>query len=141
MPDDVQPLWEERMDQARHQGMAAIVEGTLERWFTPAYLSRNPPGVDLARRHLLQTPVAGYIGCSEAIRRLNYLDRLSEIQLPTLILVGEEDPGTPVAASEAMHQQIPNSQLKVLPSAAHLSNIEQAEAFNHALVEFLLAQS
>jgi pimeloyl-ACP methyl ester carboxylesterase len=58
--------------------------------------------------------------------------------LPTLIVVGEEDPGTPVAASEAMHERISDSRLVVLPSARHLSNIEQSEAFNAALMEFLL---
>jgi len=45
-----------------------------------------------------------------------------------------------VAASEAMHERIPNAQLRVLPSAAHLCNIEQAEAFNAALLDFLKAQ-
>ncbi len=55
-------------------------------------------------------------------------------------MVGEEDPGTPVAASEAMHERISDSRLVVLPSARHLSNIEQSEAFNAALMEFLLQQ-
>jgi 3-oxoadipate enol-lactonase len=71
---------------------------------------------------------------------LNYLDRLAEIKLPTLIMVGEDDPGTPVEASEAIHELIPNSKLVVLPSAAHLSNIEQSEAFNSHLLSFLQAQ-
>jgi pimeloyl-ACP methyl ester carboxylesterase len=54
-----------------------------------------------------------------------------------LIVVGEDDPGTPVAASEAMHQRIAGSRLVVLPAARHLSNIEQAAGFNKALMEFL----
>jgi 3-oxoadipate enol-lactonase len=82
--------------------------------------------------------VAGYIGCSEAIRDLDNLKRLSEINLPTLIMVGEEDPGTPVAASEAMQERIEGSELVVLPAARHLSNIEQSGAFNEALMGFLL---
>ena len=68
---------------------------------------------------------------------LNYLDRLAEIKLPTLIMVGEDDPGTPVEASEAIHGLIQNSKLVVLPSAAHLSNIEQAAAFNSHMLNFL----
>ncbi|MFH1741621.1 MAG: alpha/beta hydrolase, partial [bacterium] len=56
---------------------------------------------------------------------------------PTLIIVGEEDALTPVAASEAMHERIPDSRLVILPSAAHLSNIQQALAFNDALTGFL----
>jgi 3-oxoadipate enol-lactonase len=81
--------------------------------------------------------VAGYIGCTEAIRRLNYLDRISGIKIPTLIMVGEDDPGTPVSASEAMHERITGSKLVILPSARHLSNVEQTDPFNGALLKFL----
>lgn len=137
LPKEADPVWQERIDLARIEGMAPLVQSTLERWFTPPYLAFNPPMVDVIRRHMLATPVDGYVGCSEAIRGLNYLDRLSEIKVPTLIMVGEDDPGTPVDASQAMHDRIPQSQLVVLPSAAHLSNIEQTEGFNHALMEFL----
>ncbi len=138
MPDEVQPVWQERIDAAREKGMAGQVDETLARWFTPAYLKQSPPEVAMIRRQILATPAPGYIGCSEAIRRLNTLSRLAEIQLPTLILVGEEDPGTPVAASEAMHARIAGSKLVVLPAARHLSNIEQSAAFNEALLDFLL---
>jgi pimeloyl-ACP methyl ester carboxylesterase len=89
------------------------------------------------RKQFLATPAEGYAGCIEAIRKLNTLDRLSNIKLPTLIMVGEDDPGTPVSASEAMHKKISNSKLVILPSARHLSNVEQPEAFNTHLLTFL----
>jgi 3-oxoadipate enol-lactonase len=138
MPDETQPIWQDRIEAAGETGMAGQVDETLERWFRPEYLQQNPPEVEMIRQQILATPVAGYIGCCEAIRRLKYLDRLAEIKLSTLIMVGEEDPGTPVAASEAMQARISDSKLVVLPSARHLSNIEQAEAFNTALMEFLI---
>lgn len=137
MPEETQPIWQQRIDAAGEAGMAGQVDETLERWFRPEFLQLNPPEVDMIRRQILATPVAGYIGCCEAIRRLQYLDRLAQITLPTLIMVGEEDPGTPVAASEAMHARIAGSKLVILPEARHLSNIEQAEAFNTALMDFL----
>jgi 3-oxoadipate enol-lactonase len=137
MPAETQPIWQQRIDAAGETGMAGQVDETLERWFRPAFLQLNPPEVDMIRRQILATPPAGYIGCCEAIRRLNYLERLAAIGLPTLIMVGEEDPGTPVAASEAMHACISGSKLVILPEARHLSNIEQAEAFNTALMDFL----
>ena len=140
MPDETDPIWQQRIEAAGEKGLQGQVDETLERWFRPEYLQQNPPVVEMIRRQILATPVAGYIGCCEAIRRLKYLDRLSKITLPTLIVVGEEDPGTPVAASEAMHERISDSRLVVLPSARHLSNIEQSEAFNVALMEFLLQQ-
>ena len=140
IPDEAQPIWQERIDGTRKNGMAAGVEDTLQRWFTGPYLSEAPPAVETIRTQFINTSVEGFIGCCEAIRRLNYLERLAAIQLPTLIIVGEEDPGTPVAAAEAMHARIAGSELVVIPSAAHLSNIEQAEAFNRALVSFLSRQ-
>ena len=138
VPEEAQPIWKERIDTAREKGLEGHLQPTLERWFTTPFLSKNPPGVALITKHFLATPVAGYVGCIEAIRRLNYLERLSEIRTPTLIIVGEDDPGTPVAAAEAMRDRIADSRLVVLPSAAHLSNVEQPEAFTDALVGFLL---
>jgi 3-oxoadipate enol-lactonase len=140
MPDEAQPILQERIAAARENGMVDQVDGTLERWFTPQYLEENPPEVEMIRQQIAATPLPGYLGCSEALGGLNYLEWLSEIKLATLIMVGEEDPGTPVAASEAIHERIAGSQLVILPSARHLSNIEQAEAFNQSLMAFLLKQ-
>jgi len=140
MPAEAQPILQERIEAARQHGMAGQVDGTLERWFTPEYLKANPPEVAMIREAIRTTPLAGYLGCSEALRGLNYLERLAEITLPTLIMVGEEDQGTPVAAAEAIHERIAGSRLVVLPAARHLSNIEQADAFNKALMKFLLQQ-
>jgi 3-oxoadipate enol-lactonase len=138
IPAEAQPMWHERLDKVRKKGMGALSEETMERWFTPAFLRQNPPMVKFIREQFLATPVAGYIGCAEAIQRLNYLDRISAIKIPTLILVGEEDPGTPVSASEAMQERIAGSALVVFPSARHLSNVEQADLFNAALLKFLM---
>jgi 3-oxoadipate enol-lactonase len=137
IPPEAQPIWQERIDQVRQKGMESQLEATMERWFTPFFLNSRSPILSLIRKQFLATSVEGYVNCIEAIRRLNYLDRLSEIRIPTLILVGEDDPGTPVSASEAIHQRIPNSTLKIIPSARHLSNVEQPEIFNQHLLEFL----
>ncbi|MDX1709264.1 MAG: alpha/beta fold hydrolase, partial [Desulfobacterales bacterium] len=138
IPAEAQPVWQERIDAAINGGMQAVAESTLERWFTPHYLKQDVPGIGRIRQQILATPVDGYVGCSEAIRRLNYLEQLSAVEAETLIMVGADDPGTPVAASEAMHAQIKSSKLVVIPQAAHLSNIEQADAFNAHLMAFLV---
>jgi 3-oxoadipate enol-lactonase len=137
IPAEAQPLWQERLDAVRAKGVEPQLEPTLERWFTPFFLKSNPPILGVIRKQFLATPAEGYAGCIEAIRKLNTLDRLSNIKLPTLIMVGEDDPGTPVSASEAMHKKISNSKLVILPSARHLSNVEQPEAFNTHLLTFL----
>jgi 3-oxoadipate enol-lactonase len=137
LPEEAKPLFRERMDLARSQGMASLAEGTLARWFTPPFLEKAPPMVSRIRSQIEDTPVDGFIGCSHAILDLNYFDRLAAIDLDTLIIVGEDDPGTPLAAAKAIHAEIRNSRLKVLPSAMHLCNIEQADAFNKVLMDFL----
>jgi 3-oxoadipate enol-lactonase len=83
------------------------------------------------------TPPGGYAGCCHAIATLNLTDRLRAITTPTLVLVGEDDPGTPVAASRTIHEQISGSELVILQAAAHLSNLEQPQAFNQAVTAFL----
>jgi len=137
LPEEAKPLFVERINQAREHGMESLAEGTLARWFTPPFLEKDPPVVNQIRKQILATPVEGFIGCSHAILGLNYLDRLAEIGLDTLVIVGEDDPGTPVSAAEAIHAEINDSELVIISSAAHLCNIEQAENFNRAISDFL----
>ena len=137
IPIEAQPIWQERIVSVRQKGIESQLQGTMERWFTPSFLKLAPPMLTLIKQEFLTTPVEGYIHCSEAIRNLNTLERLREISLPTLIIVGEDDPGMPVSASEAIHQRIPHSKLVILKSARHISNVEQPEAFNTHLIDFL----
>jgi 3-oxoadipate enol-lactonase len=83
------------------------------------------------------TPVAGFIGCGRAIQGLNLTAELSRIKVPTLVMPGEKDPGTPPALSEVIHAAVAGSQYSVVPDAAHLANVEQAAAFNERLLPFL----
>jgi len=136
---EAQPIWQERIDAVREKGVESQLEPTMERWFTPTFLNLNPNMLGVIRKEFLATPAQGYLGCIYAIRKLNYLDRLSIIKIPTLIMVGEDDPGTPVSASEAMHQRIPSSKLVIIKSARHLSSVEQPEAFNTNLLTFLMS--
>jgi 3-oxoadipate enol-lactonase len=81
--------------------------------------------------------VAGFVGCCHAISKIDLTDRLKSIKCPTLVIVGEQDMGTPVAAARAIHENLPGAELKIIPSAAHLSNIEQADEFNKSMTGFL----
>ncbi len=135
--DEDQPIWQQRINTALTEGMKPLLQPTLERWFTGPFLKKNPPIVELIKKLFLSTPVKGFVGCAEAIRKLNYLDRLSRIKIPTLIMVGEQDMGTPVEISKEMHKRINGSDLVIIPSAAHLSNLEQPNRFNTALLDFL----
>src|SRR5881396_2370299 len=137
VPPEAKPLWDERVHTAEAKGMEPLVEGTLGRWFTAPFKDRGGSVVESVRAMIRSTNPAGYIGCYQAISSLNLTDRIGAIKIPTLIIVGEDDQGTPVAASKVMHAQIKGSELVVLKSAAHLSNMEQPEAFTNALTGFL----
>jgi 3-oxoadipate enol-lactonase len=137
IPPEAQPLWQERIDAVRGKGIESQMEPTMERYFTRSFLKSNPPTLGAIRKQFLATPAEGYLGCVEAIRRLNFLDRLSKITIPTLIMVGEDDPGTPVSASRAIHEKISSSKLVIIQSARHLPNVEQPGAFNTNLLTFL----
>ena len=136
-PPGSREIWQERIDLVRRTGLASLLEPTLDRWFTPGWISQSPPILEKIRRQFLATSIDGYVGCSQAIMGLDYLEAIWEISLPTLIIVGEQDPGTPVEAARALAERIPGSRLVVLPGARHLSSVEQAEAFNRALLDFL----
>ena len=139
IPPEAGPVWEERIKVAQTQGMQALVPPTLERWFTAPYRSAHPETMQRIGKLIADTPVPGYVGCCRAIPKLNLTDRLKEIKVPIQIIVGADDQGTPVAMSQAIHAAAPGSRLDILPSAAHLSNIEQPQAFDRALGEFLPA--
>ena len=137
VPREAKPVWDERIHTAETKGMEPLVELTLSRWFTAPFKERGGAVVETVRGMIRSTPPAGYIGCCQAISGLNLTDRIGAIKVPTLIIVGEEDQGTPVAASKVMHEKIHGSQLVILKSAAHLANMEQPEAFTNALTGFL----
>ena len=141
VPPEARPTWDDRIRLAETQGMEPLVEPTLGRWFTAPFLAQHPEVVEPVRAMIRQTKTQGYIGCCQAIKVLDLTEQLHAIGVPTLIVVGEDDLGTPVAASRAIQERIKGSELVVLKSAAHLSNLEQVEAFNRAVTSFLAKRS
>lgn len=137
IPPEAKPLWDERITVAERQGMEPHVEPTIARWFTPRFVASRPDVVERVRAMIRRTSPRGYVGCCHAIRALDLTDRLSGITVPTLVIVGARDVGTPVAASQAIHERIKGSELVILDDASHLSNLEQPEAFTRALESFL----
>jgi len=136
-PADAAGLWVERIKTVESKGMEPLVEPTLARWFTEPFRKARSEVVEKVAAMIRTTPAPGYIGCSHAIPKINLTARLKEIRCPSLVIVGKDDPGTPVAMAEEIHQALPGSKLVVIASAAHLSNLEQPDAFNQALGNFL----
>ena len=136
-PAEAAQLWEERIATARSKGMEPLVNGTLERWFTAPFRDKNKAMLERVGKMIVTTPPAGYAGCCAAIPKINVTDRLGELRLPALVICGEQDPGTPVAMARDIANGIRGSELCIIPAAAHLSNLEQPEKFNDALLGFL----
>jgi 3-oxoadipate enol-lactonase/4-carboxymuconolactone decarboxylase len=131
-------MWDERIAVATEQGMDALVEGVVARWFTPDFFSSTPETVERAARMLRETNAEGYAGCCAAIRDMDLRSRLGEIRAPTLVIAGADDPAIPLDHAELIHDSIPDARLVIIPRAAHLANVEQPETVTRAILDHLV---
>lgn len=129
--------WRARAETVRAQGMDAIVEAVIPRWFTPPFVQQAPDRVAAVRERFLANDPRGYARCCEAIAAMDLRRDISQIAAPTLLLAGAEDPATPVAMMAEIRDRIAGAVLHVLPEAAHLLAIEQSEAVTATLARFL----
>ena len=136
-PPGAHAVWDERLATVRAHGMAPLVQPTLERWFTPAFRASHAQEVARIGALIRGTPAAGYAGCAHAVVNIDLTAQLPRIACPVLVIVGRDDAGTTPAMAQDIASAIPGARLVVLDAAAHLSNIEQAQAFNAALRAFL----
>jgi 3-oxoadipate enol-lactonase len=130
--------WEERIAVAQKQGIDALVEPTVGRWFPPETLAKNPPHLDKVRAMIRATPVNGFIGCAAALAAHDYASAVANVRRPVLFMVGEKDGATP-AAMRKLHEKLAGSRFVELPGAGHISNMDRPAEFNQALNDFLAA--
>ena len=130
-------MWEARAKAVGEGGMAAVKELAMQRYFTDDFRASSSDIVDRIGAGFLATDPEGYIACCNAIRDLDFSGDLHRIKAPTLVIAGEKDVGTPVAMSKAIADAIPGATLAVIPGAAHLSAVENPEAFNKLVEDFL----
>jgi 3-oxoadipate enol-lactonase len=127
--------FDSRARTVRADGVGAIADAVVERWFTPAFREGRPEVAECARRMLLETPAEGYAGCCEALRDADLSGTLGIISAPTLVVAGADDPAAPPEEAELISDSIPEASLEVIPDAAHLANIEQPEAVTQAILD------
>ncbi|KGT46430.1 3-oxoadipate enol-lactonase [Acinetobacter sp. HR7] len=128
--------WQDRAALVREQGLAPIAATAASRWFTDPFIQSNPAVVAELSNDLGAGSPEGYANCCEALAKADVREQLSSIQIPVLIIAGQQDPVTTVTDGQFMQQRIANSQLFEI-NASHISNIEQPEAFNQAVQTFL----
>jgi 3-oxoadipate enol-lactonase len=129
--------WAERARIVRTRGMEAIADTIVGRWFTPELEHEEPETVARFRAMAVATPSEGYARCCEALAAWDARERISGISAPALVIAGAEDPATPVEHSELLASRIPGARLHVLERAAHLANVERADAFTSSVLEHL----
>jgi 3-oxoadipate enol-lactonase len=128
--------WTERIALVRERGMGAVADIATMLWFTPEFRVRDADTVHGFRAMLQQCAPEGYTGCCAALRDTDLRDRIGAIRGPVLVIGGRVDRSTPLDASELICASIPGARLLTL-EAAHLSNVEQADAFTTAVTEFI----
>jgi 3-oxoadipate enol-lactonase len=139
LTDEVRRLAAQRAQDAERGGMAAVLEATLDRWFTQPF--RAAGGDAAARGRLLSTDPRGWAQGWRAIAAIDTLPRLGRLSVPALCIAGELDKSSPPPIVQAIADAIPGAGFQVLQGAPHMLFIEQPEAVVEAVSSFLGATS
>jgi 3-oxoadipate enol-lactonase len=131
--------WNTRIKTVREGGMAAIADAVISRWFTEGFIKKSPESVEATRQMLLHTPPDGYLATCAALREMDQRETVARVSVPTLVIAGAKDAVTTPADAGFLVERIHGAQYVEL-NAAHLSNIEDADAFTDALINFLAGQ-
>ena len=129
-------FWSDRMQLVAAEGLTALADATMERWFTPGFRAAQPATVARMRATLLSTAVSGYLGCCAALRDADLRAEVARVVAPTLVVTGAHDRSTPPADGLWLADTIAGAH-HVEFDAAHLTNVECASAFTDAVQAFL----
>jgi 3-oxoadipate enol-lactonase len=136
-PDSGREAIGERIATVEAHGLQAISTTTMSRFFTEAFRQQQAATVSRHQRLMESMDPEGYVACASAVCDIDTTARLGQIRVPTLVLAGAQDEGTPKGMTDVLAQGIPGAQKVTLEQCAHLSAIEQAPAFAEALGEFI----
>lgn len=131
--------WNTRIKTVSEGGMASIADAVVSRWFTESFVQRSPKQVEATRQLLLHTPQEGYVATCAALREMDQRETVTRVSVPTLVIAGAHDAVTTPADAHFLTDRIKGAQYAEL-NAAHLSNIEDADAFTGALINFIAAR-
>lgn len=129
--------WRARTEVIRAEGMGAIRDAVLERFFSAAFRSRDPGTVSAAGDTLEATDAEGYIGACLALATSDLRAEAGQVTAPTLVVVGDADEATPPTDAQALVDAIAGSRLATIPGAGHLANLEEPAQFTALVRDFL----
>lgn len=129
--------WQARARLVRSEGVAAVAQLVVGRWFTPPFAAAHP---ELIARHLsmvLATPAEGYAASCDALAQWDFVSELAHVSVPTWLLAGADDPATPPAHAYLMAGLIPGARVDVISAAAHTAFVERPALVARLLIEHL----
>ncbi len=126
-----------RAKAARDGGMQAVLQSTIERWFTQETVTRRPDIIDRVSKTLLADDPLVHAAMWDMISSLDLISHLHRVSCPTLILVGEFDPSSPPSAARQLQESIAGAQMHIIPKTSHMAPLENPGAINAYLLPFL----
>jgi 3-oxoadipate enol-lactonase len=140
-PPGASEAWAPRIQAVRKaNAVTPLADVTMERWFTDAFRPRNPARWKEIHATIAGTTAAGYLGCAAAILNFNFEPMLPSVRVPTLVVCGAEDPGTPPAGNRRLAELIPGGRYEEIANARHFPNVEHPDHFNRILLGWLAAR-
>lgn len=134
---DAVTMWQQRAATARSAGLEPLADATMERWFTATFRQSRPDEVKRIRDIFTANPAEGYAQAAGALSRFDVRPRLSRIAAPTLVVTGDQDTACPPDLGRHIASSVPGGRFELLASASHASCVEQPDAFNRLVLDFL----
>ena len=139
-PQGAKDVWDQRISTVRNaNSLAPLADATVERWLTDGFKARHPGRWRQIRDTVVGTSAAGYLGCCAAILDYDFAPRLPSLRLPTLVVCGADDAGTPPAENRRLASLVPGARYEEMAGCLHFPNVEQPDAFNRIMLGWLEA--
>jgi len=140
--ESYETMWVPRFAAMDEAGSAEpLADDSLARWVTDAFKPKHPITWQQIRESVANTSTAGYRGGGIAIEKFNVIDQLPQVSVRTLVICGDEDPGTPPEGNRRIAELIPGAQYREIPNARHFPMVEYPELFNCVMMEWLVSAS
>ena len=140
-PPGAEETWAPRVKAVSDaKGLSTIADGTMERWFTDAFKAKKPGRAKQIRDTIIGTTTQGFLGCAAAIQNFDFLADLPRLKVPTLVVCGADDQGTPPAGNKRIAELVSGGRYEEIANARHMPNIEHPDTFNRIMLGWLEAR-
>ena len=124
-------------ENAKNKGLTAIADVAMRRLFAPSYQEQHPQLITDRKERFLKINLETFHGACEALSTMDLRPQVKDLNIPSLVVVGEFDEATPVPMSEELARLLPNAELKILPGLAHVPQLQDPQAFLNAIHPFI----